>query len=164
MKLTDILIFFLSVTMYAQKPLSKVLEELNNESVPYITVDGLKSITSTYVLLDTREPREFKVSHIENAICVGYDYFNLKNTLKQLPKDKTKPIVVYCSLGVRSEDIGEKLQKEGYTNVVNLYGGIFEWKNQGNEVVTFKKKPTEKIHTFNKEWSKWLKKGKKVYD
>jgi len=33
---------------------------------------------------------------------------------------------VYCSLGIRSEVIAKKLKKAGYTNVFNLYGGIFE--------------------------------------
>ena len=40
-------------------------------------------------------------------------------------------IIVYCSIGVRSEDIGEKLKELGYTKILNLYGGIFDWKNKG---------------------------------
>ncbi|MEN8818965.1 MAG: rhodanese-like domain-containing protein, partial [Polaribacter sp.] len=52
----------------------------------------------------------------------------------------------------------------GYTNVLNLYGGIFEWKNKGNLVFDSNGNATEKIHVFSKEWSKWLLKGKKVYE
>ena len=53
--------------------------------------------------------------------------------------------------------------QEGYTNVYNLYGGIFEWKNANFKVVDTLGNNTEKVHTFNKTWSKWLQKGKKVY-
>ncbi|CAL2108111.1 phage shock protein E [Tenacibaculum sp. 190524A02b] len=155
-------IFTIAFTTNAQKNLEQLLKKFNTESVPYISVTDLKK-SSNITLLDAREPKEFKVSHIENAICVGYDNFNLKETLTNLPSDKNAKIVVYCSLGIRSEDIAEKLHKAGYTNIYNLYGGIFEWKNQNNSVVNKQNKTTDKIHTFNKEWSKWLTKGKKVY-
>ena len=71
---------------------------------------------------------------------------------------------MYCSLGIRSEDIAEKIQAAGFSNVFNLYGGIFEWKNQDNTIVTEENTPTQKVHTFNKEWSKWLHKGIKIYE
>lgn len=41
----------------------------------------------------------------------------------------------------------------GYKNVFNLYGGIFEWKNNGGKVVTNQNTATDNIHTFNKECS-----------
>ena len=150
------------------------MKKHNTESVPYISVNDLSKLMKRpfdsaqgdkkVVLLDSREPKEFKVSHLENATCVGYDNFDLNKTIQQLPTDKNTKIVVYCSLGIRSEDIAEKLKKAGFTNVYNLYGGIFEWKNQDNTVVNSKNKPTKKVHTFNKDWSKWLLKGEKIYE
>jgi len=71
--------------------------------------------------------------------------------------------VVYCSVGVRSEIIAHRIIEKGYTNVYNLYGGIFEWKNNGFQVMDTLGNTTEKVHTYNKEWSKWLTKGEKVY-
>ena len=115
------------------------------------------------ILLDTRELKEYEVSHLKDALYVGYDEFNLKNTTKQL-NNKDQMIVVYCSLGVRSEDIAEQLKKEGYTNVYNLFGGIFEWKNNNHKVYDNKEEPTENVHAFSKKWSKWLLKGNKIYD
>jgi len=50
----------------------------------------------------------------------------------------------------------------GYSNVSNLYGGIFEWVHQ-NKNVYQNNSTTQKIHTYDKEWSKWLKKGEKIY-
>ena len=130
--------------------------------MPYISVDTLDS--TNVILLDAREIKEYKVSHIKNAICVGYDNFDVNQTLEKLPKDKNAKIVVYCSLGIRSEIVADKLIKEGYTNVYNLYGGIFEWKNNNHQVIDTLGNNTEKVHTFNKDWSKWLKKGKKIYE
>lgn len=153
----------ISTLGFSQKKLARLLNQQNSESVPYISVDSLSKIKDDVILLDSREEREFKTSHLKDAICVGYDSFNLKNTKVKLP-DKDAKIVVYCSLGIRSEDIAEKLKKAGYKNVLNLYGGIFEWKNSDLEVVDEHQKPTDTIHTFSKEWSKWLKKGIKKYD
>ena len=159
-----LLIILFSINCFSQSKLSKLLKKNNTESVPYIYTNDLKNNLSNTYLLDAREPKEFNVSHIENAICVGYDNFDINKTLTKLPEDKNAKIVVYCSLGIRSEDIGEEIKKAGYSNVFNLYGGIFEWKNENNLVVNSKNEPTEKVHSFNKIWGKWLKKGTKVYD
>lgn len=162
MKKIFILFLLISSTSFGQKKLDKLLNEYNKNNVPYIYVDSLA--TTNAILLDAREIKEYQVSHLKNAICVGYDNFNIQKALSNLPKDKNAKIVVYCSLGIRSEIVANELIKEGFTNVYNLYGGIFEWKNNNFLVVDTLGRLTEKVHTFNKDWSKWLKKGKKVYD
>lgn len=126
------------------------MEELSDENL------------NDYLILDAREKEEYNISHIQNAEYIGYNKFDI-TSLDDV--DKTQAIVVYCSIGYRSEKIGEKLQKAGFTNVYNLYGSIFEWVNQGNEVVTLEKQSTSEIHTYNKNWSKWVfnKKYKKVW-
>jgi rhodanese-related sulfurtransferase len=159
-----ILFLLISATFSAQNKLDNLLKKWNKKKVPYISVDVLASQKTNTILLDAREEKEFKVSHLKNALFVGYDSFKLKETLKKLPKDKDTKIVVYCSLGIRSEIIAHKLIKEGYTNVYNLYGGIFEWKNNDFQVIDTLGNTTEKIHVFNEEWSKWLTKGEKVYE
>lgn len=164
MKKILILFLLISATFSAQNKLDNLLKKWNKKKVPYISVDVLASQKTNTILLDAREEKEFKVSHLKNALFVGYDSFKLKETLKKLPKDKDTKIVVYCSLGIRSEIIAHKLIKEGYTNVYNLYGGIFEWKNNDFQVIDTLGNTTEKIHVFNEEWSKWLTKGEKVYE
>nr|WP_315166474.1 rhodanese-like domain-containing protein [uncultured Flavobacterium sp.] len=152
--------FLFSIMVSAQSSIPQVLKKLNRGTVPYIKVEEIKTNT---VFLDAREPKEFNVSHIEKAINVGFDEFDGKKVTTTI-KDKNATIVVYCSIGVRSEKIGEKLLKLGYRNVFNLYGGIFEWKKNGGKVVTNRNVETDKIHTFNKEWSVYLQKGIKVYE
>jgi len=162
MKKIIILFLVVSSTTFGQKKLDKLLNKFNKNKVPYISVDTLA--TTKAILLDARETKEYNVSHLKDVLYVGYDTFNLKETLTKLPQDKNAKIVVYCSLGIRSEIVADKLIKEGYTNVYNLYGGIFEWKNNNFQVIDTLGNETEKVHTFNKGWSKWLKKGKKVYE
>jgi len=71
--------------------------------------------------------------------------------------------VVYCSVGYRSERIGEKLLDKGFTNVYNLYGGIFDWINNDYPLVDIADQPIQKVHGYNEDWSKWVCKGEKVY-
>lgn len=163
-KYIDIIIFslfFFSLNAQTKK-FEKLIDTNIQSSVPIIRVDSIKD-TYKYTFLDARELNEFNISHIQNATCVGYDYFDVSIIEKQL-KDKSTPIIVYCSVGIRSEHIGEKLIKAGYTNVQNLYGGIFEWKNQNKKVYSKNNNETDSIHTFSKEWSKWLINGTKVYE
>ena len=127
-------------------------------SIPVIGVKELKDIRDEVLIFDTREQDEFIVSHIPGAKFLGYEDFS-PNRLDNIPKE-TK-IVLYCSIGYRSEKIGEKLQKLGYSNVYNLYGSLFEWVNQGNPVVTGNGNITNKVHTYNRSWSKWVD-GQKV--
>ncbi|MEY8850149.1 rhodanese-like domain-containing protein [Psychroserpens sp. XS_ASV72] len=153
--------FFLAFTAYSQDSLSELLQRHNQKHVPYISVQELAMPKTNPILLDARESSEYEVSHIKGAIFVGYNDFNIELVKSQFP-DKTQAIVVYCSLGIRSETIAKKLSDEGYTNVTNLYGGIFEWKNKGFSVYNSEDKETDSIHAFSKYWSKWLNRGIKV--
>jgi len=153
----------LSISSFSQESLDDLLKKHNTNSVPYISVQELAMPKTEAILLDAREPIEFNTSHLKDAICVGYDNFNLETLLEKLPSKDSK-IVVYCSLGIRSEDIAEKLKEAGYTNVFNLYGGIFEWKNNDFLIYDAENIETQNVHTFSEEWSYWLNKGVKVYD
>ncbi|MCC7460737.1 MAG: hypothetical protein IT286_05485 [Proteobacteria bacterium] len=74
-------------------------------------------------LLDVREP-------FERDICKLTDDLNIP--LKDLPTraeelDKTKEIVIYCRSGGRSQQACLYLQEQGFTNVINLTGGVLAW-------------------------------------
>lgn len=137
-----------------------MLQSLLRHNVPELGVKEAARDSISCVFLDAREPREYAVSHIAGAFPVGYDHFDLKNLPPGLSKDQR--IVVYCSVGYRSEKVTEQLQKSGFSNISNLYGGIFEWVNQGFPVVN-ETGPTEEVHAYSRSWGVWLKKGKKVY-
>jgi len=156
-----IFISLLSPVLWGQAPIDTLLLKYNTRSVPYISVNELKARTTDYLILDTRKKEEFEVSHLPNAVWVGEQLDAKKFT--QLYTDKTQPIVVYCSVGIRSEKFGENLQRKGYTNVSNLYGSLFAWKDKGYPVLNMLEKPTDSVHVFSKEWSSYLKNGIKIY-
>ncbi len=141
------------------KTYSLMLKSMLAHDVAEIGVKQAAALQNT-LFLDAREKPEYYVSHIKNAQWVGYTDFSLSR-VKNI--SKTTPIVVYCSVGYRSEKVTQQLQKAGFTNVSNLYGGIFEWVNQEQPLVTPKNKPTTKIHAYNRTWGVWLNKGEKVY-
>ena len=91
---------------------------------------------------------------------MGYDDFDIQSVEKL---DKSKTIIIYCSVGYRSEKVTKKLEKVGFKTVYNLYGGIFEWYNQGLPIVNNDGRETDKIHAYNEKWSQWVK-GRKEGD
>ncbi|MGB5204558.1 rhodanese-like domain-containing protein [Eudoraea sp.] len=153
--------FFLLFSANAQSSIDQALDWYNNESVPYISVTELQNLKNQ-LILDTREWEEYEVSHLKNAVWIGYDDFKLADVVTKYP-DKNLNIVVYCSIGVRSENIGEELLESGYFNTKNLYGGIFEWTNEGYPVYNTKGEKTKKVHAYGKLWGKYLTKAEKVY-
>ncbi|MEQ9297026.1 MAG: rhodanese-like domain-containing protein [Cyclobacteriaceae bacterium] len=156
-------IVLLPIASSAQGAFDLMLKGMYKETVPLISADSAQKVldNAQAVFLDTRSSDEYEVSHIAGSQFVDYDSFKVKK-LADLPKDSA--IIVYCSVGYRSERIGEKLLKAGFTNVSNLYGGIFEWKNEQQEVVNKASQPTDSVHAFNKLWGVWLTEGVKVYD
>lgn len=135
-----------------------MIDALISHTVPEVNVNS--SFSENTVWLDAREKNEFKVSHISGAKFIGYDYFKM-STVKEIAKDAE--IVVYCSVGYRSEKIAEQLIEAGYTNVSNLYGGIFEWSNESKTVVDKSGQTTDKIHGYDKTWGVWVDNNKVVY-
>jgi rhodanese-related sulfurtransferase len=133
---------------------------LLSRDVPEIIIADAAKQVNQYLFLDAREKKEYNVSHLPNTRFIGYKEFGVV-VMKGIEKDK--PLIIYCSIGKRSEDITRKLKKLGYTNVHNLYGGIFEWVNTGNTVYDLQNKPTDKVHAYGKIWGRFLDKGTKVY-
>ncbi len=143
--------------------MTELLKKYNTEDIPYISVQELAMPKTDAILLDARELKEYEVSHLKHAMHVGYDHFDLNTVLKNIPKTSTS-IVVYCSVGIRSEAIAQQLKKAGYSNVYNLFGGIFEWKNHNLPVYNCEETETENVHAYSKDWGQWLLKGNKIYD
>lgn len=85
-------------------------------------------------LVDVRTPQEYAQGHIDGALNINVQSDDFQRMVeKELSKDST--ILVYCRSGRRSMDAAEILTKLGY-KVVNLKGGINEWKENGLPVTT----------------------------
>ncbi|WP_395625619.1 rhodanese-like domain-containing protein [Daejeonella sp.] len=158
-----IILCFFSCSVEAQiknQEYKIMLDSLYEHNVPLLSVEELKKLNKQSIyLLDTREEEEFNVSHIKNARNAGYFWFDMRK-MYDIPLNAK--IILYCSVGYRSEKIAHKLLDAGYKNVFNLHGGIFEWINQGNPVYNNNGVQTSEIHTYSKDWAPWVNRGTKV--
>ena len=96
--------------------------------IPQLSVKEYKSRIDRgddLFLLDVREPYEYKIAQIGGTLIPQND---VPNRLAEIPRDKE--IVVQCRSGARSQRIAELLKQSGYTNVVNLAGGILAWADE----------------------------------
>lgn len=84
------------------------------------------------VLLDVRTAGEYAEAHLRGALLIDVNTDTFQTTVRRwLSRNKT--IAVYCRSGRRSLRAAELLKKEGY-RVVNLKGGIMEWRQEGRPV------------------------------
>ena len=142
---------------------ARLLRTMYRNTVPIVTAARLVQqlqLPTAPLLLDIRTPAEFRVSHLRGARLVPYDSL----ATMQLPDiDRARPVVVYCSVGVRSERMGERLHALGFQQVHNLYGGIFQWINEGYPVYNASG-ITRNVHPYSVLWGAWLKRGHKAYE
>lgn len=152
-----LLIVFCSITLLSQQvqnpAFDKELKDLLSLNTKILSVDEIAHNYDDYIFLDAREPNEYLVSHIPKAINIGFTRWD-KTLLENISKDAK--IIVYCSVGYRSEKITQKIQNLGYTNVANLYGSIFEWANCNLPLEDNLSNTTMKLHSYNREWSQWV--------
>jgi rhodanese-related sulfurtransferase len=142
-------------------PSYKKMIERKYDGFPTIQpAEAQTKLNKDILFLDTRSKSEFEVSHIPNALYIDYDNFKLAS-LDSI--DRSKEIIVYCSIGVRSQDIGKQLKENGFTNVKNLYGGIFLWADQGRAMKNSNNDETTKVHGYNFFWGRWVKNAEVVY-
>ena len=83
------------------------------------------------VLLDVREPAEWRSGHAPQAILIPMG--DVRARRDELPA--AKPIIVVCRSGGRSAAITDALRAHGY-DAVNLTGGMCAWTAAGLPVVT----------------------------
>lgn len=147
------LFLLLSYAGTAQNPegFDKMLNSLVKGTVPYIRANEIINAEEEFIILDSREPVEYETSHLPQSHLIGYKNLDL-SILDSYSKDQ--PVVVYCSVGYRSERVAERLIAMGYTRVFNLRGGIFEYANEGLPLNNEGEKAS--VHGYNKKWSRWL--------
>lgn len=80
------------------------------------------------IILDVRTPQEYRQNgHIRGSRLVPLTELSQKS--QKLSQDR--PIVCVCQSGSRSKFACEQLVRQGFTNVINLAGGIGAWRRAG---------------------------------
>ena len=108
----------------------KLLEknEINGEDLEYLLLERKKKRVE-FLLIDVREEYEYN----ENRI-LGVDYLvplsNFFNKVKDIEMYKSKPIITKCKLGGRSAQAQRQLRLMGFDKVINLSGGITNYKGE----------------------------------
>lgn len=78
------------------------------------------------VIVDVRTAFEFKSGHIAGAI-----HFPLGSESKATKKiASTTPIILICKTGHRSHAAAHTLQKNGFTDLYQLEGGMDRWRKE----------------------------------
>jgi RluA family pseudouridine synthase len=80
-------------------------------------------------LLDTRNDYEVKLGTFENALPAGVDHFrDFPAAVAKLPPElKDQTIVMFCTGGIRCEKAGPYMESQGFSNVLQLDGGILKY-------------------------------------
>lgn len=73
--------------------------------------------------IDVRQPSEYKSGHVNGFRNIPLG--QIKNRMGEIEKDQT--VVVMCHSGARSMQASKILSKNGFTDVLNLAGGIMKW-------------------------------------
>jgi rhodanese-related sulfurtransferase len=75
------------------------------------------------LLLDVREPWEFDKANIDGSILIPMR--SVPHQLQELDADKET--IVICHHGIRSRMVCQFLENQGFSNVINLRGGVAAW-------------------------------------
>ncbi len=93
--------------------------------------DQLRASTNA-VILDVRTAEEYAEEHLPGAILLDYRSRDFAEKVAKL--DKSKEYLVHCAGGGRSTQACTKMESLGFTNLVNLEGGLSAWKEAGKPV------------------------------
>ena len=96
------------------------------ESITTYQVDEKLKGNKRPILVDVREPHEFKTGHVAGAKLIPLG--ELAKRMAELPKDKE--IICICASGSRSSSATKMLVKAGF-NAINTRGGMYAWRSAG---------------------------------
>ena len=102
----------------------------------------------TPLLIDVRTHEEYEVSHLPGAIWAETP--SQMASAVRAASDQ-KPVVLYCSVGVRSSRAAAKLMESRRGNVFNLQGSIFQWANEGRPLLA-NDRDVHVVHPYSERW------------
>jgi rhodanese-related sulfurtransferase len=76
-------------------------------------------------VVDVRTPMEYRQGYIKDAVNIHLYDKDFEQRIEKL--DKAEPVYVYCKVGGRSAEAVEIMKEKGFTNIVELDGGMDAW-------------------------------------
>ena len=120
---------------------------------------GFGQAGEDYILLDVREPSEYAVSRIPGALQIdpGASADDVRAMIANADEDK--PLILYCSVGRRSSELGSRVAGDlTDRQIVNLRGGVFAWHNEARTLENAAG-TTDYVHPYNNWWKRLLERG-----
>tara|TARA_R110002074_G_scaffold52211_3_gene131678 strand:+ start:442 stop:1272 length:831 start_codon:yes stop_codon:yes gene_type:complete len=106
--------------------------DFNHQYLPPLKLKEWLDNNEDFILLDMRNEFEFELGTFDKAQQLNLRRFRKLQTkadeLNKLPKNK--PIVTFCTGGIRCEKAAPYLEKLGFDQVFQLEGGIIEYLKQ----------------------------------
>jgi len=101
------------------------MEQITPQSLKALINEHRKIEEPPPLLLDVREPWEYAICRIEGSELLP---------MRQIPSavnslEASRPTVVICHHGIRSQQVARFLDQQGFQRVINLQGGIAAWAN-----------------------------------
>ena len=120
-----LVIFFLGSNLYANElwSVTQLKTKIDQSSEPL-------------VLLDVRTTEEFETGRIKNSINIPHEI--LLSNIDLVSQYNDEQLVVYCRSGKRASLVIEALEKNGFTNVVDIEGDILAWSEANYPLVELK--------------------------
>ena len=112
-------------------PLGLTINSKNKKLNKYIPAKSWNKLISRKdtLVIDARKPFEYDVGTFKNAINPKVQNFrDFPKYLKRI--NKTKPVAMFCTGGIRCEKASIFLKREGFKNVFQLKGGILNYLNK----------------------------------
>lgn len=133
-------------SLSADQPFSRMLVKIKREIIvfgldgidpvgepsPHLAPGELKKWLDEgrdFHLLDVRNDYEVRVGTFDRAEAIGVDHFrDFPGAVQRLPEDwKGKPVVMFCTGGIRCEKAGPFMEQAGFEHVYQLHGGILQY-------------------------------------
>lgn len=104
-------------------------------SAPISSTEAIRLMNSEdAVVVDTRSSSDYKKNHILNAKHIPAA--GIDDRSKEISRDTSKPIIVYCGAGTSAPQAVSKLRAKGFTRVYALKGGLNNWQADGLPVTS----------------------------
>jgi len=132
-----------------------------DQKAPYIEPEELRNLyenNEEVIVIDARNEYESRIGKFKNALAPDIENFrDFPEYVQSISHLKDKPVVTYCTGGIRCEKASAYLVSQGFTNVRQLHGGIHRYAEEtggkyfNGEMYVFDKRVHVPVNAVNPE-------------